>query len=114
MKKIVLILCCLLATQLSFSQREASKTLDFENTVDDLLVVPFNGITVISDGAKVYAYDPEQEKIIWEAPNKVQQVWFIKLLGQNVNLGNIRGDEVIALETTRIGIRGDTFDEFLK
>ncbi len=55
-----------------------------------------------------------QEKIIWEAPNKVQQVWFIKLLGQNVNLGNIRGDEVIALETTRIGIRGDTFDEFLK
>ena len=55
-----------------------------------------------------------QEKIIWEAPNKVQQVWFIKLLGQNVNLGNIRGDEIIALETTRIGIRGDTFDEFLK
>ena len=55
-----------------------------------------------------------KEKIIWEAPNKVQQVWFIKLLGQNVNLGNIRGDEVIALETTRIGIRGDTFDEFLK
>ena len=55
-----------------------------------------------------------QEKIIWEAPNKVQQVWFIKLLGQNVNLGNITGDEVIALETTRIGIRGDTFDEFLK
>ena len=55
-----------------------------------------------------------QEKIIWEAPNKVQQVWFIKLLGQNVNLGNITADEVIALETTRIGIRGDTFDEFLK
>ena len=55
-----------------------------------------------------------QEKIIWEAPNKVQQVWFVKLLGQNVNLGNIRGDEIIALETTRIGIRGDTFDEFLK
>jgi len=55
-----------------------------------------------------------QEKIIWEAPNKVQQVWFIKLLGQNVNLGNIRGDEIIALETTRIGIRGDTFDKFLK
>jgi len=68
MKKIVLTLYCFLATQLSFSQREASKTLDFENTVDDLLVVPFNGITVISDGAKVYAYDPEQEKIIWEKP----------------------------------------------
>ena len=55
-----------------------------------------------------------QEKIIWEAPNKVQQVWFIKLLGHNVNLGNITADEVIALETTRIGIRGDTFNEFLK
>jgi len=55
-----------------------------------------------------------EEKIIWEAPIKDQQVWFIMLLGQNVNLGNIRGDEVIALETTRIGIRGDTLNEFLK
>ena len=54
-----------------------------------------------------------KEKIIWEAPKKVQQVWFIKLLGQNVNLGNISSDEVISLETIRIGIRGDTFDEFL-
>ncbi len=53
------------------------------------------------------------EKIIWEAPLKAQQVWFIKLLGSNVNLGNIAPSEVIPLETIRIGMRGDTFNFFL-
>jgi phosphosulfolactate synthase len=53
------------------------------------------------------------EKIIWEAPQKAQQVWFIKLLGTNVNLGNIAPNEVIPLETIRLGLRGDTFDYFL-
>lgn len=53
------------------------------------------------------------EKIIWEAPQKAQQVWFIKLLGSNVNLGNIAPNEIIPLETIRIGLRGDTFDHFL-
>ena len=53
------------------------------------------------------------EKIIWEAPLKAQQVWFIKLLGANVNLGNIAPNEVIPLETIRLGLRGDTFSHFL-
>ncbi|MGI9545451.1 MAG: phosphosulfolactate synthase [Cyclobacteriaceae bacterium] len=53
------------------------------------------------------------EKIIWEAPQKSQQVWFIKLLGANVNLGNISPNEVIPLETIRLGLRGDTFTHFL-
>lgn len=53
------------------------------------------------------------EKIIWEAPQKAQQVWFIKLLGANVNLGNIAPHEVIPLETIRLGLRGDTFLHFL-
>lgn len=53
------------------------------------------------------------EKIIWEAPQKEQQVWFIKLLGANVNLGNIAPNEVVPLETIRLGIRGDTFSHFL-
>lgn len=53
------------------------------------------------------------EKIIWEAPQKAQQVWFIKLLGTNVNLGNIAPHEVIPLETIRLGLRGDTFMHFL-
>ncbi|QLE01434.1 PQQ-binding-like beta-propeller repeat protein [Galbibacter sp. BG1] len=66
MKQLLLSLGCVLFMQLGFSQREASKTLDFKNNVEDLLVVPFNGITVISDGTKVSGYDPEQEKIIWE------------------------------------------------
>lgn len=53
------------------------------------------------------------EKIIWEAPIKAQQVWFIKLLGANVNLGNIAPHEMIPLETIRLGLRGDTFNHFL-
>jgi len=53
------------------------------------------------------------ESIIFEAPLKAQQVWFIKLLGANVNLGNIAPAEVIPLETIRLGLRGDTFSHFL-
>ncbi|HHP7237123.1 phosphosulfolactate synthase [Longibacter sp.] len=51
--------------------------------------------------------------IIFEAPNKMQQVWFIKHQGANVNLGNIQPQEVIPLETLRLGLRGDTLFEFL-
>ncbi len=53
------------------------------------------------------------ENIIWEAPQKNQQVWFIKHFGSNVNLGNIAFPEVIPLETLRTGLRGDTFFQFL-
>lgn len=56
---------------------------------------------------------PEQS-IIWEAPQKAQQVWFIKLIGANVSLGNIAPADVIPLETLRLGIRSDTFDHFLE
>lgn len=54
-----------------------------------------------------------EEKIIWEAPQKSQQLYFIELIGCNVNLGNIAPTEVIPLETMRIGLRGDTFHLFL-
>jgi phosphosulfolactate synthase len=53
------------------------------------------------------------DTILWEAPIKTQQVWFMKLYGHNVNLGNIAPNEVIPLETLRLGLRGDTFDQWL-
>jgi phosphosulfolactate synthase len=53
------------------------------------------------------------EDILWEAPQKNQQVWFIKLFGANVNLGNIGPHEMIPLECLRLGLRGDTFFDFL-
>ena len=53
------------------------------------------------------------EKIIWEAPQKAQQLYFIELIGCNVNLGNIAPTEVIPLETMRVGLRGDTFHLYL-
>ena len=53
------------------------------------------------------------EKIIWEAPQKAQQLYFIELLGANVNLGNIAPSEMLPLEAMRIGLRGDTFHLYL-
>jgi phosphosulfolactate synthase len=53
------------------------------------------------------------EKVLWEAPGKAQQTWFIHLLGANVNLGNIATNEVVALEALRLGLRGDTLFDFL-
>ncbi len=53
------------------------------------------------------------DRIIWEAPAKNQQVWFVKHFGANVNLGNIAAEEILSLETIRQGLRGDTFGHFL-
>jgi phosphosulfolactate synthase len=53
------------------------------------------------------------ENIIWETPQKSQQVYFLKMFGCNVNVGNIGVDDVIPLETLRLGLRGDTFFTFL-
>ncbi len=54
-----------------------------------------------------------EEKILWEAPQKAQQLYFLELIGCNVNLGNIAPNEVIPLEAMRIGLRGDTFNLYL-
>jgi len=53
------------------------------------------------------------EKIIWEAPRKDQQLYFLELIGCNANLGNIDPHEVIPLEAMRIGLRGDSFHFYL-
>jgi phosphosulfolactate synthase len=53
------------------------------------------------------------ENVLWEAPLKSQQAWFIKHFGANVNLGNIAPNEIIPLESLRQGLRGDTFFQFL-
>jgi phosphosulfolactate synthase len=63
-------------------------------------------ISAISDHVKL-------ENVLWEAPLKSQQAWFIKHFGANVNLGNIAPSEIIPLESLRLGLRGDTFFQFL-
>lgn len=63
-------------------------------------------ICTIADNVKL-------ENVIWEAPLKSQQAWFIKTFGANVNLGNIAPAEIIPLESLRLGLRGDTFFQFL-
>jgi phosphosulfolactate synthase len=51
--------------------------------------------------------------LVWEAPTKASQAWFVKQFGPSVNLGNIPPEEVIPLETLRLGLRGDTLKEVL-
>jgi phosphosulfolactate synthase len=63
-------------------------------------------ISAIADNVKL-------ENVIWEAPLKSQQAWFIKHFGANINLGNIAPGEIIPLESLRLGLRGDTFFQFL-
>jgi phosphosulfolactate synthase len=59
------------------------------------------------------AHEIEVDDVLFEAPTKSSQAWFVKHFGPNVNLGNIPPDEVIALETLRLGLRGDTLREVL-
>jgi phosphosulfolactate synthase len=59
----------------------------------------------------VHAIDPGD--LIFEAPTRVSQAWFVKALGPDVNLGNIAPEEVIPLETLRLGLRADTLKEVL-
>ena len=68
--------------------------------------INYTNVIAIADHVKL-------ENVIWEAPLKSQQAWFIKHFGANVNLGNIAPNEVIPLESLRCGLRGDTFFQFL-
>jgi phosphosulfolactate synthase len=59
------------------------------------------------------AHEVSVDDLLFEAPTKSSQAWFVKQFGPNVNLGNIPPDEVIPLETLRLGLRGDTLEEML-
>jgi phosphosulfolactate synthase len=59
------------------------------------------------------AHSIDFHELIFEAPAKSAQAWFVKHFGPEVNLGNIAPDEVIPLETLRLGLRGDTLKELL-
>ena len=56
----------------------------------------------------------DRQRLIFEAPQKAQQVWFIRHSGPNVNLGNVAPEEVIPLETLRLGLRADTLFDFYR
>ena len=60
------------------------------------------------------AHELDFHDIVWEAPTKSSQTWFVKHFGPDVNLGNIPPDEVIPLETLRLALRGDTLKEVLR
>jgi phosphosulfolactate synthase len=56
------------------------------------------------------AHGVDQTRLLFEAPQKEQQVWFLKRFGPNVNLGNIPPADVLSLETLRLGLRSDTME----
>jgi len=59
------------------------------------------------------AHEISVDDVLFEAPTKSSQAWFVKQFGPNVNRGNIPPDEVIAVETLRLGLRADTLKEIL-
>jgi phosphosulfolactate synthase len=59
------------------------------------------------------AHEIDVADLVFEAPTKAAQAWFVRQFGPTVNLGNIPPDEVIPLETLRLGLRGDTLKEVL-
>ncbi|MEC9487990.1 MAG: phosphosulfolactate synthase [Halanaerobium sp.] len=97
---------------------------DLENGADRVIIEAREsgkGVSIYNGEGEMDKFMVEQllsglgsENIIWEAPLKKQQVEFIKIFGPNVNLGNIAVTEVLALESLRVGLRGDTFKETLK
>ncbi|MBA2766386.1 MAG: phosphosulfolactate synthase [Solirubrobacterales bacterium] len=58
----------------------------------------------------VHEIDPA--RLVFEAPRRHQQTWLIRRLGGEVNLGNVRPEDALALETLRLGLRADTLDVF--
>ena len=58
----------------------------------------------------VHAMDAD--RLIFEAPRKEQQVWLLALFGAECSLGNIAPDDVLSLETLRLGLRSDTVERF--
>jgi phosphosulfolactate synthase len=58
-------------------------------------------------------HDIDASDVVFEAPSPASQAWFIRKFGPEVNLGNIPPDEVIPLETLRLGLRADTLKEIL-
>ena len=59
------------------------------------------------------AHEISVDEVLFEAPTKSSQAWFVKHFGPNVNLGNIPPEEVISVETLRLGLRADTLKEIL-
>jgi phosphosulfolactate synthase len=56
------------------------------------------------------AHEVDVDRVVFEAPRKEQQVWFLRRFGPECNLGNIAPDDVLSLETLRLGLRADTID----
>jgi phosphosulfolactate synthase len=59
------------------------------------------------------AHAVDTDRVMFEAPQKDQQVWFLRRFGPEVNLGNVAPEDVLSLETLRLGLRADTLDDFV-
>lgn len=68
MKKTISFMCTFFCMWILSAQRNADNVLEFNNKVNDLIIVPFNGIVAISDGANLHGYNPNDEKIVWTTP----------------------------------------------
>ena len=94
----------------------ACRSPDCQSSVDNIIcthIIIYRTGSINNKIIRGIAEHVKLENVIWEAPLKSQQAWFIKHFGANVNLGNIAPAEIIPLESLRLGLRGDTFFQFL-
>jgi phosphosulfolactate synthase len=71
-------------------------------------VMDASGNVDAAEVEKIVAGIKNPDDLIWEAPIKNQQLFFITRFGLNVSLGNIPPEDILALEALRVGLRGDT------
>ena len=93
MRRLVLLCILFVCTHTSFGQREAFKTLTFNTNVKDLVIVPFNGIAVISDIDKMHGYNPEAEEILWtvDIPKRTALAFGAEMMGSDLSPNSLLG-----------------------
>lgn len=108
--------------ELSYSDRVKQVLADIESGADKVImearesgsvgIFDADGKVNVSLANSIFQnIDPDL--IIWEAPKKEQQVWLIHQLGRDVNIGNVVPFEAMSLESLRLGVRADTFRDYL-
>ena len=80
---------------------------DIEQVLDYIIFLSMRGETELGLIDEIVHAVPT-EQILFESPQKDQQVWFVRRFGADVNIGNVQPEDVLALETIRLGLRSDT------
>jgi len=88
--------------------RKPPHSIEAEQAVLGGLMLDTSAWDNVADAVRAWDFYRSDHRLIFEAPQRHQQIWFIERYGKDVNLGNIDPHDVISLETLRVGLRADT------